>query len=642
MHLLNAKTRRLEEFFESEAPPYAILSHTWGKDEVSFQDIQDPSPPGFRTSDRGRPFDQTTKKPSDGRPTTDYSDEIPTSDKHTKKLGYDKIIKTCQQALEDGFAYVWIDTCCIDKSSSAELSEAINSMFRWYKQAEVCYAFLVDVLPSSSSISESRWFTRGWTLQELLAPRKLIFFASDWSCIATREELSEEISTITGIERWFLDDYGTHDSRSSRYRYDSRYNPDIQSRSMDCASIATKMSWASSRRTTRLEDMAYCLLGIFGVSMPLLYGEGERAFLRLQEEIMKHSDDQSIFAWNQDIGPGRLVSMTGYHGILTPSPAAFSGCASITARMDGKSSHFNFTNKGVQIQLPISEGTTGYALLQCHHTSGPTTLLAIPVRRLEDDLYERVEGNLISVDRRTLQWWPTKNVYLSSHRQPDQRQISLSNYGIYSENLPNYGMYAEGIPDFVSIQRLQWKIARDGSSTMYSWMDSSGLEHRNAVSIDHTSENGKTNVKLHCMLTRPNFSDQSLSSGVNVYLLEIPHEYPFPTRRAEDYQLTVEPARNDMPVEDYILYSKLRLQKIGGEPFIVIDISFTCLIRGPLWYLDYRWLSGPAEVSSSRNPIFAMIASLAVKIVCYDNSAEYQEVAKDKSLPRFDTSEDLL
>src|SRR5271155_2971591 len=138
MRLLNSKTLKLEEFPESEIPKYAILSHTWGKDEISFQDMQ--------TGSAG------------------------------KKAGYTKIKFSSAQALDDGLDYFWVDTCCIDKSSSAELSEAINSMYRWYQNAQICYAYLADVIVAEkprgrgSAFERSRWFTRGWTLQELIAP----------------------------------------------------------------------------------------------------------------------------------------------------------------------------------------------------------------------------------------------------------------------------------------------------------------------------------------------------------------------------------------------------------------------------------------------------------------------------------------
>lgn len=172
MRLLNTTKRKLEEFGGNKIPLYAILSHTWGEGEITFQDIEG---------------DDAEKK---------------------KRVEYEKVRNTCDMAAAHGFDYVWIDTCCIDKASSAELSEAINSMYRWYQEAEVCYAYLADV-PSGainsvashigSQFSQSRWFTRGWTLQELIAPGTVIFLDRDWHKIGTKLGLRQVISNITGI-----------------------------------------------------------------------------------------------------------------------------------------------------------------------------------------------------------------------------------------------------------------------------------------------------------------------------------------------------------------------------------------------------------------------------------------------------------
>ena len=242
MRLLRADSLRLETF-ENTAPEYSILSHTWETEEVSFQDIQTPNA--------------------------------------SLKAGYTKIRHACKDALQRGIDYVWVDTCCIDKTSSAELSEAINSMFRWYRTAKVCYAYLADVPDVTdvhapeSAFARSRWFSRGWTLQELLAPVELHFFSSNGHPLGTKRSLSNQISVITGIAEGFL----------------------TGAIALTKASIAKRMSWASRRKTTRTENLAYCLLGIFGINMPVLYGEGTKTFVRLQEEIMKDSDDQSLFAW---------------------------------------------------------------------------------------------------------------------------------------------------------------------------------------------------------------------------------------------------------------------------------------------------------------------------------------------------------
>jgi hypothetical protein len=236
---------KLHSFQEGKTPDYVILSHTWHDDEVLFEDLQDIS-------------------------------------RASKKAGFAKIRFCCNQALKDHVKFVWIDTCCIDKTSSTELSEAINSMYRWYREAIECYAYLIDVSISADWEAEmvhSRWFKRAWTLQELLAPRWLLtFYSTEWNKIGTCRNLRTVVSKATGI--------------------DEEYLPGVLSRDIHTASVAKRMSWAAKRKATRTEDIAYSLFGIFNVNMPLLYGEGQqKAFRRLQEEIMKSSDDHTLFAW---------------------------------------------------------------------------------------------------------------------------------------------------------------------------------------------------------------------------------------------------------------------------------------------------------------------------------------------------------
>jgi hypothetical protein len=159
-----------------------------------------------------------------------------------------------------------VDTCCIDKKNSVILSEAINSMFSWYQRSAVCYVYLADVaLWGPVTFESSRWFTRGWTLQELLAPTSVKFFSPNGRYLGDRKSLAEEIHTITGISVRALQE--THLSPSN-------------------FSVNERMSWAKGRRTKRQEDAAYSLLGLFGVYMPPIYGEGrEHAFERLHGEI---------------------------------------------------------------------------------------------------------------------------------------------------------------------------------------------------------------------------------------------------------------------------------------------------------------------------------------------------------------------
>ncbi|KAI0645836.1 hypothetical protein C8Q79DRAFT_1010734 [Trametes meyenii] len=196
----------------------------------------------------------------------------------------EKIRRFCEVAAEHNYDLAWVDSCCIDKTSSSELSEAINSMYDWYRYAGVCYVFLHDVATASttaqleargSPFRTSRWHKRGWTLQELLAPAVVVFLSSEWRIIGSKHTLADLIEEVTGIDRDVL----------------------TFQRPLEQFSVACRMSWAAPRETTREEDEAYSLIGIFGVNMPTTYGEGRYAFTRLQEEILKHISDQTIFAW---------------------------------------------------------------------------------------------------------------------------------------------------------------------------------------------------------------------------------------------------------------------------------------------------------------------------------------------------------
>jgi hypothetical protein len=288
-------------------PPYAILSHRWRDGEVSFQDCH--SIPDIAT------------------------DAI-----ITKKPGYRKLKGSCSQALQDGYSYVWVDTCCIDKSSSAELSEAINSMYNWYERSQRCYVYLDDACSSEdpraegSRFRKSEWFNRGWTLQELIAPTHVAFFDAKWKKIDNKASLANLIAQITRVDEAIL--------RDGMYAHET--------------SIAQRMSWAGGRKTSKDEDRAYSLLGLFGVHMPTIYGEGSRAFRRLQLEIMRVSADHSIFAWQ-----GSAMSA----GVLAESPDQFLPPTHHPVDYDEYVQAFNIsqpkpdftvTNFGLYIQLPIT------------------------------------------------------------------------------------------------------------------------------------------------------------------------------------------------------------------------------------------------------------------------------------------------
>ncbi|KAF4974306.1 hypothetical protein FZEAL_8774 [Fusarium zealandicum] len=280
MRVLNTTTLQLESL-EDGPEKYAILSHTWGPDEVLFDDIQSPT----------------------------RMQKI----RESNGSGYRKISQACEKAASRGFDYIWIDTCCIDKSSSAELSQAINSMFRWYNKSSACYAYLSDVfihpMGVVAGLKQSRWFTRGWTLQELLAPDEVEFFDHSWSSLGERHVLASAISEITGIDESFL---SLPDSKKDRKI----------STLLQRENVATRMGWMAYRQTTRPEDVAYCLMGIFDINMPLLYGEGAKAFLRLQEELLKKSQDQSILVWRWSLSQKPTETLHRMH-YLAESPANF-------------------------------------------------------------------------------------------------------------------------------------------------------------------------------------------------------------------------------------------------------------------------------------------------------------------------------
>ena len=281
MRLIDTETLELQEFV-GIVPGYAILSHTWVEgQEVSYKEFRKPS--------------ATIKA----------------------KSGYRKIVAAAKLAREETHRWIWIDTCCIDKSSSAELSEAINSMFKWYEESLICFAYLSDVQAGDeASFRKSKWHTRGWTLQELLAPRHVFFFDRSWIRLFDKHDSIGLLSSITGISKEAIRD-------GDMWSYP----------------VAERMSWASRRETTRSEDLAYCLLGIFDIAMPMLYGEGARkAFVRLQEHIMQKSDDQTIFIWSS--------RMDG--GMLAWDPKDFSVYRGWRSDVANRISHvYSMTNKGL-------------------------------------------------------------------------------------------------------------------------------------------------------------------------------------------------------------------------------------------------------------------------------------------------------
>jgi hypothetical protein len=345
MRLIHAGTLEMKEFV-SEIPHYAILSHTWREEEVSYKDFQDV---GNRSGN----------------------------------ATFEKIRLTCNQALQDGLEYVWVDTCCIDKTSSSELSEAINSMFKWYQRSKKCYAYLEDVdgdkiLTARNGIeagvsvwhpdvAKSRWFTRGWTLQELIAPSDVQFYSGSWVWIGSKRLLMPELHDLTEIDESIL-----------------------SGAPLSSVSVGERMRWAAYRETTREEDIAYCLMGIFDVNMPMLYGEGSKAFIRLQEEIIKECDDHSLFAWQASL---QSEIDAPIRGVLAQTPREFAGCRDVVPFRDlGESNtlnggHIILTSRGLRITSTTARGESWYKM--------QTILLGLNCRT-RDNLYRRVSVQLVN------------------------------------------------------------------------------------------------------------------------------------------------------------------------------------------------------------------------------------------------------
>lgn len=382
MRLINVQTGVFEEFIGRNIPKYAILSHTWEEEEVSFK--------------------------------------MMSTEPCQMMVGYRKIAMSCTLALNAGLGYTWIDTCCIDKSSSAELTEAINSMFRWYQRSEICYVFLSDLEASASldsALEKCRWFTRGWTLQELIAPRNVLFFDKDWNYRGSKQSLVCDIARITGISAAILEG----------------------AQLLSTVVVAQKMAWAAHRETTRIEDTAYCLLGIFNVNMPLLYGEEDKAFRRLQEEIIRSTADLSIFAWTRPDTAGLPQNTTrrAFCGVLADSPACFAECLSATRIARQEMREVTFSNAGVKLRARIhyyrsyADDKRGYQYvwrLDCARDG--ITNLGVRLRKFGPDQFVREDPwSLLSCSGSLYSGIPRERYFVSEF--PDQPPgVALSTHFI--------------------------------------------------------------------------------------------------------------------------------------------------------------------------------------------------------------------
>lgn len=316
MRLLNVNTLAIEEVVGSPLEHnYAILSHTWlHGQEVSLRE--------WDTAIAG---------------VSSKCDEI------KRSRGWAKIEAACLETRRWGLEYLWVDTICIDRTNSTEVSETINCTYAWYQHSAICFVHLADVVGDDlddedclDDFRDSRWFTRGFTLQELVAPIEVIFFSQDWQVLGTKDELLQTLADITGVRAEVL----THEEHLSS------------------VCIAEKMSWLAHRDTTRIEDMAYCMLGLLEINMPLRYGEGEQAFLRLQQNIIDSRDDQTILCWTLPTAsvPARDDI------ILAPDPSCFLSCGTVMEppKRQRREPSCAMTSAGLHIQVPLIRGFANF------------------------------------------------------------------------------------------------------------------------------------------------------------------------------------------------------------------------------------------------------------------------------------------
>ncbi|USP80468.1 hypothetical protein yc1106_07742 [Curvularia clavata] len=580
MRLLNAHTLKLQEFLD-DIPSYAILSHTWEEEEVLLADFQDMT---------------RAKK---------------------KKKGFDKINKTCEQAICDGFDWCWIDTCCIDKTSSAELSEAINSMFTWYKQSAKCYAYLADVgkgedqeqeepeehqlgMPSiritrphsggnvvilnklNEEVRNSKWFTRAWTLQELLAPSSvrrgaepgqefvgMEFFSAKWESLGSKLELKDIISSTTGI----AEDYLTGSS------------------SLGSASIGMRMSWAAARQATRPEDIAYSLLGIFDVNMPLLYGEGKvKAFRRLQEEIMKVSEDETLFAWESS----ELTANPTSGDALASDPRDFSEARDLVPFVsDDPVIPYTLTNRGLRIWLQIHEYskdirpirspvmirspfTLYAAVLRCHVSHNFDSVVVIPVRRMTANLYLRDTTTSVGLLplRLLSQFPPLSEVYIRNSLITSMSHSMRRRFGFLIRSLPHGLRIARAFPR-ESWDRKDRILQGEPSEQGRRWWNASlelamdetpplPSKHSAFLSLGCRQEINDSEVKHWCHLDDAVWPDSERDlDDFNTNAFQRPARSEvsrFRDRRGASYHA--------------LLQVKIKREKLFGQQMFIVDVEF--------------------------------------------------------------------
>ncbi|KAM7184184.1 hypothetical protein V8F20_012322 [Naviculisporaceae sp. PSN 640] len=466
-----------KDLLDHEIPRYAILSHTWGNEEVLYQDLV-----------KGAGKD---------------------------KLGYEKIRFCGKQAQENGIQYFWVDTCCIDKANSVELQEAINSMFRWYRDAARCYVYLADVsVPTLHAAADrsswapafrrSRWFSRGWTLQELIAPVSVEFFSKEGVRLGTKQSLEQDIHNITGLPLDVL-----------------RGSP------LSSFTISERLAWGGLRETTRKEDKAYSLLGIFGIHMPLIYGEGEaNAFRRLRADWPQDVNN----ARDDDFGTGRPFKHQKRDILCTEDHSSSAGPPS-DALKDELVDLLFFPQIDERLtSLTAAQGKTcqwRFPLDQGQASTGKSTLMKL--------LFEEVKFSTIHdpfhitlsfffLARGTIEEKSTKGLYRSILYQMFAEAADLKASLDWMTSNGARGMLSNGWHDQALKQTLKYAVLNLGSRALTIFVDALDECDQNQVAdmvcffeelCEHAQDSG---VKLRICLSSRHYPTVVIEKGVEITL----------------------------------------------------------------------------------------------------------------------------
>ncbi|KAG1737452.1 heterokaryon incompatibility protein-domain-containing protein [Suillus lakei] len=337
---------------------YAILSHRWGESELTFQDAKSGICEG---------------------------------------AGYEKLHEFCGKAKENGCLLAWSDTCCINKESSSELDEAIRSMYRWYRDAYICIVHLAQS-QSLETLGSDEWILRGWTLQELLAPLRMKFYGPRWTPLTQNENDKDDAAVILTLSR--VTKIPPNDL------CDFRPGPN---RAWE------KMTWAARRKTTRIEDIAYSLTGIFDISMPIAYGEGDRAFKRFIAELIQSCKEWQILVWAGGL-PGYPTDPACYY---TANEAVLEMLKNRQISWWGEGrgdSDFSITKRGVQVRLLMVPTSVDESLEQ-------STFLHRPAGRLEAPPLEKLVVPFHFFPPTSTTEWAIGIVNYHDHRDVDKGKL---------------------------------------------------------------------------------------------------------------------------------------------------------------------------------------------------------------------------